>query len=274
MLFANPVERQYVNGDFYENLARPFYLSPEKLTGDYAATRFARERRVFRRHCVRGRVLDVGCSTGGFLHSLRSHYPGDYEILGTDVAGPALEHAERNGVPVLRQPFLETDFGSQRFAAVTFWAVLEHLIDPRRFLAKAVRILEPGGHCLVLVPNLNSLAIRILGPRYRYVMPEHLNYFSAPTLRRLAAAFPDLEIVSLTSTHFNPVVIWCDLRSPSPSDRVPDGERARLLKRTTSWKEKRLLRPVQWIYSGVERMLGRMFLADNLTMILRRRNAL
>lgn len=269
MLFANPVERQYVTGDFYEELARPFYLSPDKLAGDYADSRFARERRLLRRHCPRGRVLDVGCSTGGFLHSLRSHHPGDYEILGADVAGPALDHAERNGVPVLRQPFLEIDFGSQRFAAITFWAVLEHLAEPRRFLAKAVQILEPGGHCFVLVPNLDSLAIRILGPRYRYVMPEHLNYFSAATLRRLVAAFPDLEIDSTSTTHFNPVVIWRDWRTPRK--RVPDAERATLLRQTTRWKESATLAAARWLYSGVELLLGKLNLADNLVLVLRRR---
>jgi len=269
MLFANPVEARFVTGTFYDQLATPFYLSPDKLESDYAPVRFARELRVFRQHCGGGAVLDVGCSTGAFLHAVQRRFPNEYSVLGTDVAGPALDHAERQGVAVLRENFLEHDFGSQRFQAATFWAVLEHLAEPRRFLAKAASLLEPGGHCFVLVPNMESLAVRLLGPRYRYIMDEHLNCFTAATLKQLVAREPELETVALTSTHFNPAVIWQDRRTTT--ERVPDAARAQLLKRTTRWKENPFAAPARWIYTGMERCLGRLFLADNLTMVLRRR---
>ena len=37
MLFASPVEEELASGAFYDRLAVPFYLSPDKLAGDYAA---------------------------------------------------------------------------------------------------------------------------------------------------------------------------------------------------------------------------------------------
>ena len=269
MLFANPVEAQFAEGAFYDRLAAPYYLSPDKLESDYTPVRFARELRLFRRFCYGGSVLDVGCSTGAFLHQLENRFPGDYSTLGTDVAGPALDHAESRGVPVLRTPFLEHDFGEQRFDAVTFWAVLEHLAEPGEFLAKAAALLKAAGHCFVLVPNMNSLAVRCLGTRYRYIMDEHLNYFTAGTLRRLVAQEPTFTIAALTSTHFNPVVIWQDWCSRER--RVPDAERARLLRRTTGWKQNSLLAPVRWMYAGAERILGSFCLADNLAIVLQRR---
>jgi 2-polyprenyl-3-methyl-5-hydroxy-6-metoxy-1,4-benzoquinol methylase len=269
MLFANPVEAQFVEGVFYDRLATPYYLSPDKLEGDYAPVRFARELRLFRRFCPGGGVLDVGCSTGAFLRQLVTRFPGDYTMLGTDVAGPALDYAESRGVPILRTPFLERDFSGQWFDAVTFWAVLEHLFEPGKFLARAAAVLKPGGHCFVLVPNMNSLAVRCLGTRYRYIMDEHLNYFTAGTLRRLAAQERAFAIAAVRSTHFNPVVLWQDWRGGA--QRVPDAERARLLKRTARWKQNPVLAPVRWIYGGVERLLGRFRLADNLIMVLQRR---
>ena len=272
MLFANPVEARYVTGAFYDQLATPFYLSPDKLESDCSPVRFDRELRVFRNRCRSGAVLDVGCSTGAFLHELKRRHPNEYSVLGTDVAGPALDYAERQGVAVLRENFLEHDFGARRFRAITFWAVLEHLAEPRRFLAKAAALLEPGGHCFILVPNMESLAVRLLGPRYRYIMDEHLNCFTAGTLKQLIAHEPRFEIVALTTTHFNPMVIWQD-RHPT-TERVPDATRAQLLKRTTRWKENRFMAPARWLYSGMERCLGRLFLADNLTMVLRRSHAI
>lgn len=268
MRYANPVGAELVNGEFYHHLAEPFYLSSDKLAGDYAPVRFARERRIFRRHCRNGRVLDVGCSTGGFLHSLNRLFPGNYNVLGMDVAGPALDHAEQQGLSVVRQPFLDTSLAPSSFDAITFWAVLEHLDEPRAFLARAASLLKPGGHCFVLVPNLDSLAIRILGSRYRYVMAEHMNYFSRQTLLQLARHVPELEVVDLRSTHFNPVVIWQDWRSPQ--ERVPDAARAALLRRTTRWKQSTALAPVRWACSGVELLLGKMNCADNLVLVLRR----
>jgi len=269
MLFANPVEAKYVEGAFYDRTAAPYYLSPDKLESDHAPVRFARELRLFRRFCRRGRVLDVGCSTGAFLQQLQKGFGTDYTVLGTDVSGPALAYAESRGVPVRRGPFLEHDFGAQHFAAVTFWAVLEHLAEPRRFLEKAAALLEPGGHCFVLVPNFRSLAVRLAGSRYRYLMPEHLNYFTADTLGRLVAREPMFALATLESTHFNPIVLWQDCRRRRES--VPEEERARLLKQTTAWKQNAALAPLRLVYRGLERWLGALQLADNLVAVLRRR---
>src|SRR6185503_15298168 len=112
-------------------------LSPAKLESDYAKVRFERELKLFREFCRRGAVLDIGCGAGGFLFQLKQRWPGEYQILGTDVSGAPLDHAESRGVPVRRGDFFAQDFGGQNFDAITLWAVAEHLAEPQRFLAKA-----------------------------------------------------------------------------------------------------------------------------------------
>src|SRR5439155_14178841 len=164
-----------------------FYLSPDKLEGDYAPVRFERELRLFRRYCPGGAALDVGCSTGAFLFQLKNRYPGDYAVTGTDVSGAALDYAERRGIEVVRQSFLDFGFEVGGFEAVTFWAVMEHVVQPKKFLAKAATTLKPSGHCFILVPNLRSLAVRLAGKKYRYLMPDHVNYFTADTLRQFCS---------------------------------------------------------------------------------------
>ena len=271
MLFASPVAPELASGAFYDRLAVPFYLSPAKLAGDFAPSRFARELKLFRQFRPNGAVLDVGCSTGAYLHELQRRFPGDYSATGTDVAGAALDHAASRGIETVRAQFLEWDSGARQFDAITFWAVLEHLVEPGKFLQRAAALLRPGGHCFALVPNLDSLAVRLLGAKYRYVMPDHLNYFSARTLRALAAKETTFEVVALRSTHFNPVVIAQDVRGGAA--RVPDEARARLLQRTTAWKENAWLKPVQAIYAGFEKCLGAFHLADNLVIVLRKKSA-
>jgi 2-polyprenyl-3-methyl-5-hydroxy-6-metoxy-1,4-benzoquinol methylase len=269
MVYSDPVEPELASGRFYDRLGVPFYLSPDKLESDYAPVRFERELRWFRKYCQAGAVLDVGCSTGAFLFQLKSRFPDSYSVTGTDVTGAALDHAEGRGIEVIRQSVLDYDFGERKFDAVTFWAVIEHLVEPGKFLRRAAATLKPGGHCFVLVPNLKSLAVRLLGGKYRYIMPDHVNYFTAETLKRFAAKEAAFGFVEIGSSHFNPLVILKDFRGGA--ERVADEERARLLKRTTAYKQNPLLKPVKWAYAAAERALGSMGLADNLFMVLQKR---
>src|SRR5262249_54433347 len=143
MVYASPIPSQFASGQIYEQIAADYYLSPAKLESDYAAVRFERELRLFREYCAGGAVLDVGCSSGAFRHQLRRRFPNCYQMLGMDVSGPALDYAESRGVPVVRGHFVQHDFHGAQFAAVTFWAVLEHLLEPKAFLEKAWTILKP-----------------------------------------------------------------------------------------------------------------------------------
>ena len=194
---------------------------------------------------------------------------GDYSVFGTDVAGAALDYAGSQGVQVIRASFLEFAEKEASFEAITFWAVMEHLTEPKKFLNKAATLLQPGGYCFILVPNMKSLAVRLLGARYRYIMPDHVNYFTRSTLRALGQSCGDFEVVKMTSTHFNPVVILKDF--PSNVGRVPDSGRAEFLKRTNAWKQNRWMWPVKAVYSTAERLLASLDLADNLAVVLKKK---
>jgi 2-polyprenyl-3-methyl-5-hydroxy-6-metoxy-1,4-benzoquinol methylase len=267
MIYANPVPGEFASGQYYDRAGTDYYLSPAKLESDYALVRFERELRIFRKHRPGGAVLDVGCSSGAFLYQLNQRFPGCYRVLGTDVSGPPLDYAESRGVAVVRGNFPEQDFGARQFDAVTFWAVVEHLLEPKPFLAKAWSILKPDGLCFVLVPNMKSLAARTLGARYRYIYSQHLNYFTRATLTKLVEA--RFSVLEFDSTHFNPIVIWQDWRGGGKE--VSNHERAQLLQRTTSYKQRALLRPLRALYAHAERTLGALDLADNLVVVLRRR---
>jgi 2-polyprenyl-3-methyl-5-hydroxy-6-metoxy-1,4-benzoquinol methylase len=264
MIYANPVPTEMATGIFYDH-AGSEYLATEKLESDYSNVRFERELRLFRTHCPRGSVLDVGCSSGAFLHQLKKRYPDDYQICGTDVSGPPLDYAAKMGVPIIKRNFLTHSF-EESFDAVTFWAVMEHLFEPELFLKKAAEVLKPGGLCFILVPNTDSLAIRLLGAKYRYIFAEHLNYFTPETLKKFIGQ--EFTILDLKSTHFNPLVIWKDFRAGERA--VPRTERSLLLKRTTAYKQSRWLLPLRFFYQATEGILGKFLMADNLTIVGRK----
>ncbi|HZQ47811.1 MAG TPA: class I SAM-dependent methyltransferase, partial [Verrucomicrobiae bacterium] len=213
-----------------------------------------------------GSVLDVGCSSGGFLYQLKQRHPQDYKILGTDVSSAPLDHAAKMGVPVVRGNFLTHNF-EEPFDAITFWAVMEHLFEPQSFLKKAASLLKPGGLCFILVPNMNSLAVRLLGAKYRYIFAEHLNYFTPRTLGKFVGE--EFTALKLTATHFNPLVIGQDFRGGGRE--VPRAERAQLLKRTNAYKQSPWMFPVKIAYRATEAALGTFLLSDNLVIIGQRK---
>lgn len=264
MIYANPVPLEMATGNFYDQ-AGSEYLTPEKLESDYAGVRFERELRLFRAHCRNGSVLDVGCSSGGFLYQLRKRFPNDYKILGTDVSTQPLDHAAKMGVPIVRGEFLTQSF-EEKFDAVTFWAVMEHLSQPKAFLKKAASILKPGGLCFILTPNMSSLAVRLIGAKYRYIFSEHLNYFTPQTMRTFAAS--EFTVVDMKSTHFNPIVIWQDFRGGERA--ISREERVKLLKRTTGYKQSKALLPIKAAYHATQTVLGKFFLADNVAVVGRK----
>jgi 2-polyprenyl-3-methyl-5-hydroxy-6-metoxy-1,4-benzoquinol methylase len=265
MIYANPAPEEMATGNFYDR-AGSEYLTPEKLQSDYADVRFKRELRLFRSFCRQGSILDVGCSSGGFLHQLKKRFPDDYKVLGTDVSTEPLEHAAKIGVPVARGEFLSQQF-EEKFDAVTFWAVMEHLSTPNLFLKKAASLLKPGGHCFILTPNMNSLAVRLIGAKYRYIFPEHLNYFTPQTLIQFAEL--EFAVVGMKSTHFNPLVIWKDFRGGQRD--IPRSERAKLLQQTTGLKKSPWMLPVRFAYQVAESVLGKLSLADNVAVVGRKK---
>jgi len=129
----------------------------------------------------RGRLLDVGCSIGLFLHLAKEH---GWDGIGLEPAPRARKHAiELYGLDVRPEPLTEAGFAPESFDAVTLLSVLEHATEPLALLRECARVLRPGGALYAIVPNVESLACRVLGAEARtFDGRNHLVYFSAATL--------------------------------------------------------------------------------------------
>ena len=160
------------------------------------------KRRLIERSVAVGRLLDVGCATGEFLHFMKE---AGWQVAGLEPDARAAEFArqtlglavETGGVDRLAQKAGQWD-------AITFWHVLEHLHDPISALQSTGTLLAPGGLLVVALPNPDSLDARFYGHRWvAWDAPRHLVHFTRRTLAR-AAAEAGLEIVGQKSMPLDP----------------------------------------------------------------------
>lgn len=137
-----------------------------------------------------GRILDVGCMFGFLLDEARDR---GLTAHGVELSAGAAEVAAARGHDVFtgtiegfaaaRPGFCDRAGG---FEAIFAQHVLEHVPDPREFLAVARGLLAPGGKLVLCVPNFEA-RLRKLAPSGWgwYQVPVHLHHFSRRALRRL-----------------------------------------------------------------------------------------
>lgn len=100
------------------------------------------------------RILDVGCGTGIWLDRLDTHYGA--EGTGIDISVGCLKDAVTesiNGTKFVCGGVSNLPFASNQYDAVVSLDVLEHVTEQSRCLEEMVRVLKPGGHCLIWTIN-------------------------------------------------------------------------------------------------------------------------
>lgn len=161
-------------------------------------------------------VLDVGCSTGHFIDLVKDK---TREIYGHELNRKEIEFC-RNALKldVSDQP-LETRFKPGSFDYITLIYVLEHIAEPKDFLASLVKLLKPTGKFVILVPNVRDALVNFYDiPEFIsfYYCIEHLFYYSPQTISLLfnqvglAGHIETIQEYPLTN-HLN----WAYFRAPS-----------------------------------------------------------
>lgn len=123
-----------------------------------------------------GKILDIGCATGQFLH-----YMGN---RGWDVAGiePDEKTRERAIAEFDLKVFPEEQlniFEKSSFDVISMWHVLEHVSDLNQRVAQLKQLLKPGGTLVIALPNCNAYDARKYGPFWAgYDVPRHLYHFT------------------------------------------------------------------------------------------------
>lgn len=145
-----------------------------------------------------GRILDVGCGLGHLL----SGVPEEWEKHGVEVSQTAAKHAAQYG-SIRASDLRRASYPSDHFDVVVSYHVMEHMLDPVAELSEMTRVLRPGGHLVLGVPNFDSACARRFGPRYRMLHdPTHISLFSESSLRQMLMD-EGLEVLRVDFPYFN-----------------------------------------------------------------------
>ncbi len=183
VVLKTPTLFDYADPNYLERLTRQA-LSGDKLWS-WTMDRIEERRRP-------GVIVEVGAGVGTQLSVAKAR---GWEVLGYDINPDCTEVAQRlHHVEVRCEDFL--DLEREAFADVILMnQLIEHVPDPRPFLAASRRALRPGGLLVMSTPNWNfakplvwaSKRAGIRMPEIDHIKPtQHIRLYRPSTMQALA----------------------------------------------------------------------------------------
>ncbi|OGS18145.1 MAG: hypothetical protein A3J83_07430 [Elusimicrobia bacterium RIFOXYA2_FULL_40_6] len=142
---------------------------------------------IIRAVSPKGAILDIGAGIGTFLQLAKQ---GGYIVTGTETSETAIHLAKKlYGVVLDAGQLSNINYDAASFDIITMWHVLEHVPFPSQVIKECFRILKPGGHFVVAVPNdmeFKGIIGECFGrSRYKPITfcdEIHLTYFTTSSL--------------------------------------------------------------------------------------------
>ncbi len=128
-----------------------------------------------------GNLLDIGSGTGHFANIMRD---AGWKVKGIEINPKAREFAiSKFGLQIIG-PGQINSLDDSSIDCITLWHVLEHFHDPFKYASDIIRLLKPGGICIVALPNNNSYDAKYYGEYWAaYDVPRHLWHFNTDSFR-------------------------------------------------------------------------------------------
>lgn len=131
----------------------------------------------------KGKILDIGCGTGAFLHAMQEI---GWDVVGLEPDETAASIAKsKHGLSPLNPQALFAQQTST-FDSITMWHVLEHVHTLDAYVAQLRTIMKADGVLFVAVPNYTSNDAVHYGTAWAaYDVPRHLYHFSPESMKSL-----------------------------------------------------------------------------------------
>lgn len=132
-----------------------------------------------------GRLLEVGCAAGTFLHKMAVR---GWEVEGIEFSHEAARTARSFGFPVHPGSVETAPEPIRPYDLVVGWNVLEHLHDPISVLERLHKWTKARGWLALSVPDASAWEFKIFRDKwYALHLPNHLYHYTPNTLRAVLA---------------------------------------------------------------------------------------
>lgn len=130
-----------------------------------------------------GRMLEIGCASGSFLHHMANK---GWKVQGIEFSEKAALEAQKLGYFVHVGPLENAPKPEEKFNLFVGWMVLEHLHEPVKSLKKMSEWAAPGARLALSVPNARSVEFRLFkGNGFALQLPTHLYHFTPETIEKV-----------------------------------------------------------------------------------------
>jgi 2-polyprenyl-3-methyl-5-hydroxy-6-metoxy-1,4-benzoquinol methylase len=131
-----------------------------------------------------GKILDIGCGTGAFLHTMQKN---KWSIEGIEPDETARNKAKELYQLQPNNPEKLFNYPNSEYDAITMWHVLEHVHELDAYMQQLKKLLKPDGSIFIAVPNYTSYdANHYKNYWAAYDVPRHLYHFSPQAMKVLA----------------------------------------------------------------------------------------
>ena len=189
LIYVNPRLR-YSRGNldsFYASNEDPEGLIKSLLHRAYSARRqkiFCAELKKMERYRKLNRILDIGCSFGGFLNAAKNR---GWEAKGIETVYNVGKYGkELYNLDIFFGTLEEAGLAPASFDVIRLNNIIEHIPLPSQFLADVNKLLRKGGLLSISTPNYDSYSVSICGKEWIYFDGQHhIVLFTPTTLREI-----------------------------------------------------------------------------------------
>jgi len=128
------------------------------------------------------KILEIGCGSGEFLKYVKSK---KIKHKGIELDPQQLEIAKKNRLNVTNDS-LEIEANNE-YNLILMFDVLEHLINPVKYIKLISKKLKKNGLLICYIPNINSIGFELMKEKQNLIYPfEHINFFNKKSLSFLS----------------------------------------------------------------------------------------
>jgi 2-polyprenyl-3-methyl-5-hydroxy-6-metoxy-1,4-benzoquinol methylase len=165
-------------------------------------------RRIFKnfgpRIATGGKILDIGSGEG--IASVEAVRRG-FRVGACEPSPHACKEFARKLGFEPDPTFFSEEYAEQNrglYDGALLSHVLEHILDPDKFVQDIGMVLKPGGSLIIAVPHFGSILTTLMGEQDFFITPPiHLNYFSLPGMTALLKRNGFVVDASYTSSKVN-----------------------------------------------------------------------